>query len=372
MSLTPSPSLFPPLTRTPPKFLPLDSAATAIPSPVVDYAPLVWLHSQDPFRPSGIAQQLMHTTPMVHGEPVQGAPSPLTLENLDRLNLLGNTSVFLTSQEGSNADPPPAWFRGVSPDATGETVGAVSACVIVVDHHDGTAGSSGTLDAFYFYFFAYNRGNTVLQMEFGDHVGDWEHTMIRFSEGVPQTVWYSEHARGLAVTYAATEKQGKRPVAYAANGTHAVYAVAGSHDYTIPWLDLPFGLVVVDHTDQGVLWDPLLSVYAYRYDARNRSFQPYDPSYPVQWLDFNGRWGDDALPAGLKTFGLPKQYVGGPSGPKFKALVRTEVCPSERCPTVNATPLYQVMIYLVVCIGISWAIVQGVRLWAAHHRVTRR
>jgi hypothetical protein len=81
-------------------------------------------------------------------------------------------------------------------------------------------------------------------MEFGDHVGDWyveskvfsicaqltrsrEHNMIRFSNGNPQAIWYSQHAGGQAFTYEATEKQGKRPYAYSANGTHAVYVIAG-------------------------------------------------------------------------------------------------------------------------------------------------
>lgn len=52
--------------------------------------------------------------------------------------------------------------------------------------------------------------------------------MIRFSNGTPQALWYSQHAGGEAFTYEATEKQGKRPVAYSAKGTHAVYAIAGS------------------------------------------------------------------------------------------------------------------------------------------------
>lgn len=59
--------------------------------------------------------------------------------------------------------------------------------------------------------------------------------MIRFSNGTPQALWYSQHAGGEAFTYEATEKQGKRPVAYSAKGTHAVYAIAGSvppHPYT--------------------------------------------------------------------------------------------------------------------------------------------
>ena len=52
--------------------------------------------------------------------------------------------------------------------------------------------------------------------------------MIRFKNGEPQAVWYSQHASGQAFTYEATEKNGKRPYAYSGNGTHAVYSTAGS------------------------------------------------------------------------------------------------------------------------------------------------
>ncbi|KJK67860.1 Plant protein of unknown function DUF946 [Aspergillus parasiticus SU-1] len=170
-------------------------------------------------------------------------------------------------------------------------------------------------------------------MEFGDHIGDWsfdrEHNMIRFSEGVPQAIWYSQHASGQAFTYGATEKKGKRPIAYSGNGTHANYAISGKHDHTIPGFNLPDGLIV-DRTDSGTLWDPILSAYVYSYDASEETFQAYDSGYPVNWLNFNGQWGDDALPGGPELFGQ-KKYVAGPNGPKFKKLVRDKVCPSSPC-----------------------------------------
>jgi hypothetical protein len=51
--------------------------------------------------------------------------------------------------------------------------------------------------------------------------------MIRFEQGVPQSIWYSQHSSGEAFTYGATEKQDGRPYSYSAKGTHAVYATAG-------------------------------------------------------------------------------------------------------------------------------------------------
>jgi hypothetical protein len=72
----------------------------------------------------------------------------LTLDNLDSLNSLGNTSIYLTSLEGINASPQPAWFKGTTPDQQGKTNSAVSSTIIIRDHNNGT------VDAFYFYFYA--------------------------------------------------------------------------------------------------------------------------------------------------------------------------------------------------------------------------
>ena len=169
--------------------------------------------------PSDIASQVDHTTPKVKGVPVANAPSPLTLNSLDGLNALGGKDVWLTSQEGITAYP--KWFYGVAPDGNGQTNNVISAAIVTVDK------GNGVLDAFYFYFYAFNQGNEVLGSEFGSHVGDWEHNMIRFQSGTPQAVWFSQHASGQAFTYQAVEKMGLRPVGYAAKGSHAVYGTTG-------------------------------------------------------------------------------------------------------------------------------------------------
>jgi len=51
--------------------------------------------------------------------------------------------------------------------------------------------------------------------------------MIRFANGTPNAIWYSQHASGQAFTYDAVEKKGIRPYAYSGNGTHANYVIAG-------------------------------------------------------------------------------------------------------------------------------------------------
>lgn len=60
------------------------------------------------------------------------------------------------------------------------------------------------------------------------------------------------------------------------------------------------------------------------------TFQAAGAGVPVSWLNFSGRWGD-AQPRDERTIFGEAKYVAGPSGPKFKDLVRRQVCPSEPC-----------------------------------------
>lgn len=78
------------------------------------------------------------------------------------------------------------------------------AVVIAVDKGEGI------VDAFYFFFYSFNLGNKVFNIRFGNHVGDWEHSMVRFQHGKPKAVYLSEHNFGSALSYEAVEKIGKR------------------------------------------------------------------------------------------------------------------------------------------------------------------
>lgn len=126
-------------------------------------APIVWLNSREEYLPSDLAAQLANTHPERDGNPI-GHASPLTLENLDTLNDGDKKNVFLSNKDYTNNPP---WLKGVRPDANGKTNGAVSCCIIVNDK------GAGVVDAFYFYFYAYNKGQTIFGKELGDHLGDW-------------------------------------------------------------------------------------------------------------------------------------------------------------------------------------------------------
>ncbi|GKT67236.1 vacuolar protein sorting-associated protein [Colletotrichum tofieldiae] len=218
---------------------------------------------------------------------------------------------------------------------------------------------AGIVDAFWFFFYSYNLGQTVLNIRFGNHVGDWEHCMIRFQNGTPHGVFLSEHSGGQAYAFHAVEKRGVRPVIYSAVGSHAMYANPGDHPYVLPFN------VLKDVTDRGPLWDPAKNTYSYWYDHEkdlewDRSYDvggdidatnklcevPSDcliptaenPTAPTSWFHYAGTWGDKLYTlADVRQWRLFNQYHYdvGPRGPKFKRLGREKMCSTDRCQTLH-------------------------------------
>jgi len=249
------------------------------------------------------------------------------------------------------------------PDQAGRS--PAPAILIMVDK------GHGILDAFWFYFYSYNLGTTVMTMRFGNHIGDWEHSLIRFHHGVPKAVFFSAHSGGTAFSYNSVEKgkgEGRegRPILYSALGSHAMYAMPGTHPYV-----LPFGLLA-DVTDRGPLWDPVLNHYSYFYntsithnvdaqsipspnsltslspedilsqaqsredEAENKRRQTFVPSSanpeaPTSWFWYMGHWGDKFYELSdwrQWRFVGQYHYVNGPLGPRWKNLGRSKVCQS--------------------------------------------
>lgn len=287
-------------------------------------APILYLHSEDTNFPTDLTTFLEHVTPHVNYTTVINTPTPLTLSNLNQLG----ADVYLTSNDDVTTSP--EWLAGTTPDANGFTPGKNSAIII-------NNKNNSSVDVFYFYFYAFNPGTNVLSLpflNFGNHVGDWEHTMLRFPspDAPPEAIWYSQHANGQAFRYSAVEKDsdGVRPVVYVAKGSHANYAIEGTHSHVIPNLNLPFG-ALEDYTEKGRRWDSLGSSWVYQFEAEGATLTALNGG-PVEWLGFKGKWGDEAYPDGDKrqvdVFGQ-KKYVDGPTGPADKQLDRKEVCPDN-------------------------------------------
>lgn len=78
------------------------------------------------------------------------------------------------------------------------------AVLVVIDK------GNGIVDAFWFYFYSFNLGNVVFDVRFGNHIGDWEHCLVRFHNGKPKALFFSAHSAGEAYSYEAVEKIGRR------------------------------------------------------------------------------------------------------------------------------------------------------------------
>ncbi|KAL8727273.1 MAG: hypothetical protein Q9166_006154 [cf. Caloplaca sp. 2 TL-2023] len=317
-----------------------------IPGYVLEYAPLVHLYSGEQFWPCDVAEHLEHVTPYLNYTPTAAASASLSLTNLDKLNEYSNGRfVYLTSDD--NVEERPDWLKGeknIPDDLAGlhkrptshadshqQPLGATRAAEIQGGRSDAPAvlivvnKGRGIVDAFWFFFYSYNHGNLVFNIRFGNHVGDWEHCLIRFVHGKPKYVFLSEHYFGLAYAYNAVEKLGKRPVIYSAVGTHAMYATPGAHPYI-----LPFGLLH-DQTNRGPLWDPALNTLTYTYNHTSDVLLASNitPKAPTEWFYFNGHWGDKFYPIDddrQYEFAGQYHYVNGPLGPRFKHLGRKKVC----------------------------------------------
>ncbi|KAG5956881.1 hypothetical protein E4U57_002252 [Claviceps arundinis] len=232
------------------------AALEPVPDFVTKYAPLVWLHSLDPFRPSDLLTHVRHTTPTIDQVPVPNLPS-LTLDNLALLNGLNGTVALASKDDVTTL---PSWLMGDVPDETGRTANATACVVILVDK------GQHEVDAFYFYFYSYDRGANLTQVveplnrlvedtqhgvPFGDHVGDWqvllilaEHNMVRFHQGKPTGIYYSQHEDGAAYSWADAKLslQDERPLVFSAYGSHANYV---SHGYVdAPKPPLPVLLIM--------------------------------------------------------------------------------------------------------------------------------
>ncbi|KAF4978227.1 hypothetical protein FZEAL_5332 [Fusarium zealandicum] len=268
-------------------------------------APLVWLHSDDPFRPSDILEHIRRTTPTVKETPIPGLPK-LDLDNLDMLNGINSSEgqpMALTSND--DVTDLPTWLLGETPDSLGRISNATPCVVIMIeqDHHD--------VDVFFFYFYSYDRGGNISQvmqplhslaggmadgMHYGDHVGD------------------CQHSSGAAYQWNDTDLSLKdeRPLVYSAYGSHANYASSGLVDAchledvsyailtTVYHSDNVHDSVLLDWCDAGQLWDPVLSAYFYHMDPDSqtltRLFLPGSTSPPdsnlTSFLYYSGIWGD--------------------------------------------------------------------------------
>ncbi|KAJ5259614.1 hypothetical protein N7478_012595 [Penicillium angulare] len=303
-----------------------------LPAYAITYAPLTYLYSGEKWFPSDIAIHLENVEPEVNFT-ASGGNGSVTLETLDSLS----SDVYLTATDGPILDPldgTPAWLSSDygTPDSSG--LSAAPGTIIAVEKN------STTTDVFYFHFYSYNYGGKVLDINFDDHVGDWEHVMIRFVNEEPYAIYCSEHSAGSAYYWDVVDFNGDRPITYVAYGGHANYVTAGTQDYTIA-----LG-IISDTTDAGYLWDMTLNYRGYLYDTETSEFSVVsgagtggseEADETASWLNWLGAWGDEQYPDGflddIETgqycLSTECRYTSGPTGPVDKNLGRTTMCQSD-------------------------------------------
>ncbi|RWA10265.1 hypothetical protein EKO27_g4816 [Xylaria grammica] len=299
----------------------------ALPDYAITYAPWTYLYSGELYFPSDITTHLANVIPEVNFTSL-GARGSVTVDTLNTYN----SSIYLTAADTPSNNP--AWITSGygKPDSNG--VSAAPGTIIAVEKN------STTTDVFYFHFYSYDYGGKVLGINFGNHVGDWEHVMIRFVSGVPYSIYLSEHSAGSAYYWDVMTFNGKRPITYIANGGHANYATAGKQEYTIA-----LGLVT-DTTDAGTPWDITQNYRGYWYDTSSGTFSvaggastggSEEAGETADWLLWEGAWGDQQYPTSYSgqycIFGQCR-YVSGPTGPVAKNLGRSTVCQKDDSCTI--------------------------------------
>ncbi|KAL1851688.1 hypothetical protein VTK73DRAFT_9379 [Phialemonium thermophilum] len=298
----------------------------ALPDYALRYAPLSYLHSNESWFLSDVEVHLANVQPEVNFSAL-GPVGSVTLDNLASYA----SNVYLTAAGSPILNPEngtPGWLQsryGI-PDASGRS--AAPGLIIAAEK------DSSTTDVFYFYFYSYNYGGKVLDINFDDHVGDWEHVMIRFVNGSPYAVYVSQHSAGSAYYWDVVSFRGDRPITYVGRGGHANYVTAGTQEYTIA-----LGLIK-DSTDAGYLWDMTLNYRGYWYDVASNTFSAasgLEGEGGASWLSWGGMWGDQKYPddflhdiqTGQYCISSECHYVSGPTGPVAKNLGRKTVCQND-------------------------------------------
>lgn len=289
-----------------------------IPQYVIENAPYVWLHSQEKYFPGDIAEYVPHFD--IRDKDGKKQEFGGSVSDLLKIK---DEDVFLTAKEDWLNDPD--WIIGSAPDADGLASGA-PATLIVMDK------GNGWVDAYWFYYYPFNEGPPILDFgAVGNHLGDWEHTLVRFYNEKPVLLWLSAHDGGGGGFYDNFEKdehEPSHPLVYSALGTHANYA-DGKRQIRDPTGTL------YDDTDRGKLWKPSKSYLAYTYDG-NTVFDANNDDQKEKygsWLTYPGRWGNMKLPRSdprQKEY-LPGvwRYVDGPTGPLSKNLLRISPCAQQ-------------------------------------------
>lgn len=319
-----------------------------VPQYIIDNCPLVHLYSEEKYWPSDIKEYVKNFHLEDKNKNRINVPQPLSLNDLKfeydhKLDngtsvKLNSAELFMTSNDDFNFDP--SWLIGYQPEYGTGLIKNGPAILIIVDK------GNGWVDAYWFYFYPFNWGPFIMgNGPWGNHIGDWEHSLVRFYMNEPKYLWMSAHGGGSAYQFSAIEKVKKlkrvdgkvkneiilRPLIFSARGTHANYAASGQHSHDVPFFFMPLS----DFTDRGPMWDPAMNFYAYQFDGNGKVYPlgERETGIGTNWLFFKGCWGDKRLKWNdyrQKWCPVEWKFIDGPQGPLYKNLQRISLCQTAK------------------------------------------
>ena len=274
------------------------------------HVPILVLHPAEPVRPSSVDGFLADADVQRRaGTAWETVPGPLPL---------GGPEVRLDQRSCRASD---------GPAATRCYVGAESAHGATPVVYGAARRSRDRLELQYWVWYPWDvYSPTVPPGELWQvHEGDWECVSVVVDlRGRPVVVGYSQHGAGVRRAWASAPKQGLRPLAYVALGSHANYPTAATHRFDPRVVDPLFISIIrqnggepVDHTGRGRIVRPRL--------VRVTATSP-------AWMAFAGGWGEDGY---LRVpGGQPTSYgATGPKGPAFHEQWRRPVADVLGWPT---------------------------------------
>ncbi|KAJ3114813.1 Vacuolar protein sorting-associated protein 62 [Phlyctochytrium bullatum] len=271
------------------------------------YAPLVRFHPSETFFSTSVDYYLSKVY-MRDGAGVRAAsaPSPLTSSNLD----------FLQSQQGKDDSAQFLWVDGnvkanpTLPAATqflygSKTMDGVPIYAFVVEKE------FGVVDLWYWHYSPYNLGKSTPLGRVGNHVGDWEHIIVRTVNGTAIALDFHTHGgdgvRVVPVDDKRVQWVDGHPVAYTALGSHGMWPQAGTFSYKTVGGIYKLTDELGDNGSQWHSWQNVVTI-TYRPNGGYSGDQA--------WLNYRGRWGNKGDNS-CWFYGIVKECLltDGPTGP---------------------------------------------------------
>ena len=197
------------------------------------------------------------------------------------------------------------------------------------------------LDLTYFVFTPYNKAKVVAGIQFGNHIGDWEHVSVRLMKETrdgktcyrPVIVDYSAHSFRNYVTWdEVATVDGTHPIAYTARGSHGMWKDGGTHVYVDAKI-----VKLTDECSEGTAWDLWQggNMETYAYDAlahrgKGLGNSRWNPVFDTDYCNENGgitRWGNTGW---RPRFQIYPQLQSAPGGPQQKKCLNDYYAMSGR------------------------------------------